>query len=240
MIKNYFKIALRNISRFKIYSFVNIAGLAIGIACCLLILLFVKNELNYDRFNTNAARIFRINSEFNDEGQAQFFKVTSSPIGPTLKTDYPEIVEAVRLSEWGRVLFKSEDKIFYEDNFYLADQSFFKVFSFELIKGDKSTALADLNSIVIDKKNALKYFGNENPLGKILTVELRGKLKDFTVTGVLDEIKDPSHITPHFIIPFENIGENRLNNWWNFGYSTYLLLNDGSSAETLEAKFLSF
>ncbi len=240
MLKNYFKIALRNLGKHKGFSFINIAGLAIGIACCIFILLYVKNELNYDRFNEQADRIFRINTDFIEQGESQRFEVTSAPIGPTLKQDYPEVVDEARLSRRDRVLIKSDNKSFYESDFFYADPSFFNIFSFNLKYGDKSTALEDVNSIVINKTYAEKYFGNENALGKILSVELRGELKDFKVTGVLNELNEPSHITPNFIIPFKNIGERSLDNWWGFSFSTYLLLDKESSVSSLESKFPSF
>jgi putative ABC transport system permease protein len=240
MFKNYFKIAIRNLGKHKGYSFINIAGLAIGIACCIFILLYVKNELNYDRFNENADRIFRINTDFIEQGKSQRFEVTSAPIGPALKQDYPEIIDQVRISKRDKILIKSGDKSFYEDEFFFADPSFFKIFSFNLIHGSKSTALVDINSIVLDKNSAIKYFGNENPVGKILSVELRRELKDFKVTGVMDELHEPSHITPHFIIPFKNIGEASLNGWWSFGYNTYLLLDKETTTGVLESKFPAF
>lgn len=241
MFRNYLKLAIRNVNKNKIFSLINISGLAIGIACCLLIMLHIKNELSYDSFNKKADRIYRIVTDWKRQGTIIRDWSSSPQIGPALKQEFPEINQAVRVNlPWDKILVKNGNKIFYEEQFYFADPNFFNVFSISLLKGNSTTALNELNSIIIDKEQSLKYFGTENSLDKTLSIEINGKISDFKVTGVLDNIPGPSHITPHFIIPFQNIGSNQLKGWWNFGYVTYLLLNDKLSASKLESKLPGF
>ena len=241
MLKNYFKLAIRNIKKNKTVSLINISGLAIGLACCMLILLYIKNELAYDKFNNKADRIYRLVVDWKRGGEKVRSWATSPQLGPALKQEFPEISQAVRINfPWEKVLVKNGDKIFYEDQFYFADPNFFDVFSFKLFRGNSATALIEPNSVIIDREQSRKYFGSDNSLDKTLSIEINGKVSDFKVTGILDDIPGPSHITPHFIIPFQNIGSGLLNGYWNFGYSTYLLLKDKSSASKLESEFPEF
>jgi putative ABC transport system permease protein len=241
MLKNYLRMASRALQRNKGFSLINISGLAVGMTCCMLIFLYVHNELSYDSFNKKEDRIYRIDTDFKRQGKIVESIFTSPLIGPTLKEEYPEVEEAVRVTPfWQNALFKVGTESFYENQFYFADPNIFKVFSFTLLEGQATAALTDPNSIVIDKEKAAKYFGNENPLGKTLSVELFGQMRDFKVTGVLNDIPGPSSITPHFMVSFKNIGYNEVGAWWGFGYVTYLLLNKGSSAANLENKLPAF
>ena len=237
MIRNYFKIAVRNLLRHKAYSFINVLGLAIGIACCLLIMLYVVDELSYDRFNKNADRIYRVTAELTQEGETVKFSVTSPPMGPAMEREYPEIQKSVRLhyDYTGQVLMKYGDKKFYESNLIHADPSFFEVFTFPLKKGDSKTALSSPNSIILTEESAKKYFGDEDPMGEVLSVDTDG-LRDFIVTGVLDEVPDNSHIKPEFIIPFEHVAKGMMDNWWTLGFYTYVLLPEKYNPLELEDK----
>jgi len=183
MFKNYIKIILRNLARQKGYALINILGLAIGIACFILIALWVFDELSYDQFHEKKQRIFRVNTISSDFGI-----VTSSSwrLGPTMKDAYPEVESYTRVWPWARSLVKYEDKIFDEWNIYLADSSFFSIFTFPFIKGEPKTALAERYSVVITEATAERYFGSEEPLGKM--VYSRAFDRNFKVTGVIKNV----------------------------------------------------
>ncbi|MBL7961164.1 ABC transporter permease, partial [bacterium] len=241
MLKNYFKISIRNLLKHKAYSMINVLGLATGMACCMMILLFVKDELSYDQFHKNSKRIYRILSDFHNQGESQRTSVTSPPIGPALKTDFPEIEQAVRISQsYSKVLVKHGDKAFYENDFYYADPALLEAFSFPLSEGDAENALSDPNSVILSRASAEKYFGDSDPLGKTLTIEVRRNLTDYKVTGVLKDIPGNSTFRPNFIIPFSQLGTSTLDAWWHFGFFTYLLLSEPSADHELESKFPSF
>ncbi len=239
MFQNYLKIALRNLLRHKAYTVINIAGLSVGMACCALMLLYIRDELRYDRFHRRAEHIYRVVTTERDQHGANTFPGTPAPMAPALKQEYPEVRQAVRVqSPYSRTLVSYEDKQFYEEKIYSADSTLFEVFDFPLLQGDPKTALRHSQSVVMSRAAAQKYFGAENPLGKILRIERGGR--DFQVTGILQEIPQASHLRPNFIIPFENIGEFALGNWWQFSFHSYLLLTDEAAASALEANLLQF
>jgi len=240
MFKNYFKIAIRNLGRNQGYAVINIFGLVIGMACCLLILLYVQDELSYDRYHQNAARIYRVALQLHaGNAPVKSFAVTSPPMAPALLRDYPEIRQAVRLQNSAPLVGYGERR-FYEDNFFWADASVFAVFTFPLIQGDAVTALREPRSIVLAEKMARKYFGAENPIGKVLTV---ADTLDLKVTGVMANIPSHSHFIPDCFASFSTLSQifpsNRDNwesNWWNHGYYTYLLLDEQASAAVVEQR----
>ncbi len=240
MLENYLKIAFRNLLKHKSYTFINIVGLALGITCCALILLYVHHELSYDRFHDKAEDIYRLTVTFDRDGQKNTESIMAAPIGPALKAEYAEILDAVRLRVLpGETLVKNEDRRFYEDNVYIADPNIFDLFDFTFLQGNPKTALQNPNSIVLSRDAAEKYFGGrEPPLGKTLTMEMGATT--FEVTGILDKIPEASHIRPDFIIPFINYGERRLKNWWGFSFQTYVLLQEQSSPQKLEKQFPNF
>ncbi|MBX7152033.1 ABC transporter permease [bacterium] len=241
MVFNYLKVAIRSLVKHTGYSSINITGLAIGTACCILILLFVNDECSYDQFNEKADKIYRVNSEFIEQGQPKQYSQTSPPIGPAMKEEFPEIEEVVRVtSSYDKVLIKVGENSFYEKRFFYSDPSLFRVFSFSLSDGNAETALADLHSIVLSKSSAQKYFGDTSPVGKTLAIELRGNLIEFKITGVLNDIPYTSHFRPDFIIPFTNLSKGRLEEWWDFGFHTYVLLGPSTTASELEQKFTAF
>ncbi|MGD8535731.1 MAG: ABC transporter permease [Candidatus Aminicenantes bacterium] len=228
MITNYLKIAFRNMKRHKAYSFINIAGLAIGMAICILILLWVQDELNFDRFHENAENICRVN--MNDQNYGVVWPIVSIPVGPALKQEFPEVVDSVRVSDF-RGLVTREEKKFDEIGAYV-DPSFFEIFSFPFVKGDSKTALLAPSAIVITQEMAEKFFGTEDPLGKNL--KLNNTL-DLTVTGVIKDMPQNSHIHFDFLLPFE-IFEKRdrePTNWGRFQIYTYVMLQD-------DAPFIEF
>ena len=172
MFKNYLKITLRNFRKYKTYSFINIFGLAAGIACCILILIYVQDELNFDTFHEKSNRIFRvveIRSTL-DQGD-QHIAYTMGPLGPALVNDFPEVVDAVRFFEGWRLTVKQGEVRNIVRNYLFSEPDFFNVFDFELLQGDPNTALTEPHSIILTETTARQLFGDENPLGKILKVE---------------------------------------------------------------------
>lgn len=226
MIKNYLKITFRVIKKHKGYSFINITGLAVGIACCLLILLWVRDELSFDRFHENHKRIFR--TVLKIEGQW----ATSSPwaLAPILKREYPEIRSATRYRQ-NDLLFTYEDKSFYEEMAFV-DPDFFEIFTFPWVKGSQDTPFPTLTSAVITERTAAKYFGNEDPLGKTLTVNDRTKL---SVTGVIENVPSNSTLEFDILVSVKIFGEEKLNSW-ALESSSFILLDKNASPDALEKK----
>jgi putative ABC transport system permease protein len=235
MFKNYFTVALRNLKKQKFYSFINIAGLSIGIACCILILLFVQDELSFDTFHTQSGSIYRILTEFDSDGQRVLIAPTALPLAPVLRIDIPEVTTIARISCKFSYLIGREDTCFYEDIIY-ADPDFLKIFSFPLLAGNTESVLSDPNSIVISEKMALKYFGDSDPVGRILTIQ---NTQDYTVTGVLRNLPRNSHLSFDFLASFAAIDNTpRATEWDHFSNDyTYLLLPDNAGPAALEEKF---
>jgi len=244
MFKNYLKIALRILKRYKVYSFINISGLAIGLACCLLILLYVRYERSYDRYHENADHIYRVVEELDFFGNKSHMAVTPAPFAPAMKNEFPEAKDAVRFMKGnfseGKVLVTHGTDSYYEDKLYFADNSVFEIFTFPLFKGDPKNALKEPFTVVISQEKARKYFGDEDPMGKILTLNDQYSQSDFTVKGVLKDIPKNSHFRFDFLASFATM-EKRfpewVQNWFNHMYYTYLLLDENSSPEALEGKF---
>ena len=240
MLKNYLKITIRNIKRHKGYSFINISGLAIGMACCILILLWVKDELNFDRFHENADVIYRITDRYPDSsGGYSSTAVSPWPLAEALKTDFPEIVESARLRILTYRLISYKDKKFYENDFVAVDPSFLKMFSFPLVKGDITTALTEPNTILITEETAARYFGAENSIGKVLTYNNN---TDFKVTGVLKNVPHNSHIRFDFLVPFESTLRDFgwTDSWWTDNYTTYVQLAENASFQHISDKVYDY
>lgn len=226
MFKNYLKIALRNLLKYKGYSLINIFGLAVGMASCILILLYVHDELSYDQHHEKANQIYRVTREwFNSDGSPSLhLGHVAPPIGPLLKNDFPDILQMARISDGGNPLLRYQDKVFQEERFYFADPNIFEIFTLPLLKGDPNNALADPNGVVITPAMAQKYFGSEEPLGKVLNFDNQADLK---VTGVMQEIPANSHFHFDFLgsmkLPELVFGEREFKNWGSNNYATYLL-----------------
>jgi len=242
MFKNYMKITLRNIRRYKTYSFINIMGLSVGIACCLLILLFVRDELSYDRYHEKGDRICRLVDSFEAPGgMDRHFAFSSAPIAPALKNDFPEVEDAVRLISRRR-LGEYAGKKFYENYLFYADASLFSIFTFPLIRGNPETALEEPNSVVISQETALKYFGEEEPVNK--TLKLDGN--DFLVTGIMENMPKSSHFYANIFCSFktleqsEDFRENYLQSWARHEFYTYILMQENYDYRVLEAKLPGF
>jgi putative ABC transport system permease protein len=239
MFFNYLKVTWRNIKRYKGYSFINITGLAVGLACCILILLWVQDELSYDRFHSNRDDLYRVVTEWRKTEPATHYWPVSAPLAPALKEEYPEIIKATRFTRLRRgQLVKFGDKHFTESQICLTDPDFFDMFTFPLLKGGPQTALTDRISIVITETVAGKYFGNEDPLGKILNINNE---YDFTVTGVLKDVPHNSHLQFDILIPFIRIEDFEtawavLDNWTLSGFATYVQLEKNAFSQDLTNK----
>ncbi len=235
MFKNYLKIALRNIRKHKGYSFINIAGLAIGVASCLLLFLWVQDELSYDRYHDNADRIYRVVSQYEAEGKVRRSAKTSAPVGPALVNDFPEIEKAVRFSRNGFVV-SYQNKRFVEQ-VYFTDPEIFDAFTFPLVKGNPKNALKEPHSIVISEEMSRKYFGDEDPSGKIITL---GERRDYKITGIFKDIPQNSHFRFHFLGLFSDYASRHFDQWGISNYWTYILVSENFSLDEFKAKSPQF
>jgi putative ABC transport system permease protein len=248
MFKNYFLSAYRNIVRNKFYSAINVVGLAIGIICAILILLYVQEELTFDKHHSNYERIYRLESDFTISGKNTLAALVPMPMAPTLMDEYPEIENYVRFAGFGieDILFTYQEKKFYEDNIYFADSSVFDVFTHEFIFGSPEKALNEPNTMVITESFSQRYFGDANPVGEVLTSSNFG---DFRVTGVIKNVPANSHLTFDCLLSMATIvelaGVERFNDrsagsFWNISVFGYLLLKENTSIEGLHTKFPDF
>jgi putative ABC transport system permease protein len=224
MLKNYLTIALRNISRHKGYTFLNVAGLAVGIASCILIFFFIRNELSYDTYHQDADRIYRVAIDIQSKADNRIFAKTSAPLVNALKKDFPQVEGAVQLWKWNSQLVKyREQKSFYEDNFFLTTPDVFKVFTIPLVKGDPATALSRPLTVVLAEETAQKYFGREDPIGKTLDINK----KQYEVTGVMAKLPYNSHLklnmlTSVTMLQNEEWYQDVAANWHSTMFFTYI------------------
>ncbi|QQS35414.1 MAG: ABC transporter permease [Ignavibacteriales bacterium] len=245
MFLNYLKIALRNLKKYKAYSFINIFGLAAGLACSILIMLYVIDELSYDQHHEKKDRIYRVTREWlNQDGESSLHLArVAPPIGPLLKQDYPDLVlDVVRVLADYSTLLKVGDKNFVEEKFFWAEENIFDIFSFDMIRGDPSTALKEPKSVVLTESSAKKLFGTTDVLGKYIAYENEGDLK---VTGVIKDVPENSHFRFDFLGSFITLvnflPENTLTtNWGSNNYLTYVVLPEEIPAEVLLEKFPGF
>jgi putative ABC transport system permease protein len=235
MIKNYLKIALRNMLRHRGLSLLNISGLAIGMACCFLVFLWVQDELSFDRFHQNARQIHRVLR--NSQGTDIYNPYNPGPVGPALKSDYTEIINAARTFGNASGPLKYKNRIF-NAGICGADPSFFEIFTFPFLKGDPRSCLSDPRSIVLTQEIASRLFDDEDPLGKTVGFEWWGKWHDLKVTGIIKDIPHNSSIQFDYILPFEFVTWSGMTiTDWDIGaYPTYVLLNKEANPEKVQAK----
>ena len=225
MFKNYFKTALRNLRKNKLYSAINIFGLTMGLAACMLIGVYINHELSYDKFNVNADRIVRATMEYKQAETVNTTATTGTKVGPQFKRTFPAVEEYVRTFISSSVV-KSGDKTFDESRILFADDPFFKVFSFKLIDGNAATALDAPDKIVLTKSIAKKYFGTEDAVNKTLNVIGR----DMTVSAVCEDAPQNSQLKFDFVTQFLNLSNGvKEETWWNANWITYFLLRDKNS-----------
>ena len=254
MIKNYFKIAWRNLMKNKTFSFINVFGLAIGLTSCMLITLYLYSELTYDSYHKNIGQIYQLGTTFVKEGKEDRTANTPAPMARTMQQEFPEIQKTTRLMKSfadDKTLLQYSSpsgvrKSFYETKGYLADSTFFQVFTYRFIEGDPATALSNPNSLVISKEIAGKLFGNESAINKVLHVSSSTNGDhDFNITGVFEPSKIPTHIDARFFMSIkggdiEEFAGRAADLASNNMFHTYLVLRPGSDHKKLEAKFPAF
>lgn len=235
MLKNYIKIAFRNLWRNKGYSFINIFGLAVGLASCIIILMYVKHELSYDQHHEHADRIYRVTSHIDFAGNYLELASGPAPMGPTLLQDYPEVESMVRLRPRGNYTVRQGNQNISEEGFVFADSSIFNVFTIPLLNGDKS-ALTEPNTVALSEEMAQKYFERKDVVGETLTLM---DTYDFEITGVFETMPEISHFQFNFLLSMPTIDEANNNMWLSNNFRTYLLLREGSDPTEFEENFES-
>ena len=247
MLKNYLRIAIRNLAKYKFISFINIFGLTVGLACCLLILTYILHETSYDKYNRQADRIYRVTRSFNnDQGVVSLhLGAVAPPFGPLLKNDFPDIQQITCLLPIGHQMpMRYEDKIFNEDDLFFADSSFPGMFDMTVLKGNPRTALTDPFSMMITPAVARKYFGDADPINKVIRMDNQFNVK---VTGIFQPFPSAAHLHPQVLLSFNTLkdsavyGEKNLRtNWSNNAFYTYLLLPEHYPVRSLEAQLPAF
>ena len=240
MLKNFFKITFRNLWRHKGFSFINILGLAVGMAACFLIFLYVHFERSYDSFHSKSSNIYRLVTDVITPSETIHAGITSWPMGPNIKADFPEVEAAVRVQRTSMLVTKDEKK-FQEENVLYADSTFFKMFDFPLSEGNPQTVLKEASSVVLTKSAAKKYFGVTDPIGQTVL------LLDYypaKVTGVMEDLPENSHIKAEMLVSMstltQTINPGQDEQWSNFDATTYLLLAPGTNTALLQKKFPRF
>jgi putative ABC transport system permease protein len=238
MLHNYGKVTHRNFRRQKVYSIINITGLAVGMACCILILSYVHRELSYDKYHANSERIFRLVVNGSVSGREFNIASTNNPPGPVFTQEYPEVENAVRFRRRYRTPVKYENRTYFEEGVFWADASVFDVFSFPLVIGNPKTALENPFTAVITESTALRYFGTDDPVGKVLRFDDQA---DYTITGVMRDVPKNSHFTFDMLLSFATryaTNKEQVEKWMgDFDNHTYLLLREDADYRKLENKF---
>lgn len=240
MFKNYLKTAWQNIRKNKLFSAINILGLSAGLACCILIFLFIQYEFSYDKFNLQAKNIYRVTSVMQSANGESELAVTPAPWAPLMKKDFPEIKEYTRLLKDEKVsIGEPGQQHFHETQMLYADSTFLNVFTVDLKQGDVRHALEKPNSIILTDETAKKYFGNQNPIGKTLEVNSYGRSFNAEVTAIVKKLPSASHFSFNAIVSLQTLGD--LSSMWSFHmFQSYLLLNNNASAASLEKNFPAF
>jgi putative ABC transport system permease protein len=236
MFKNYLKTAWRNIRKNKLFSFINILGLSLGIATCFIIMLYVQDELSYDRFNKNADNIARVVFHADINGGKINESVTMPPVAQTIKKDFPEVQDATRIKDVGKPKIIYNNIVYKDDEFALVDLNFFSIFTLPMIEGDAKTALAQPDGIVLTQETAEKYFGKAEPIGKIIEINTDSN-RVYKVTGVIKNIPANSHFHFNMFGSMAGSEDAKSDSWMHGGYHTYLLLKPGSDLKKIEARF---
>jgi len=239
MLKNYFVIAIRNLWRNKVFSIINISGLSIGLTCCMLIFLYTKDEVSYDRFHEKKNQIYRVTADvFDDKGQEAFKGVKTGLVqGPSFKQNIPEVEDFVRVQGSTYVVKKGKET--FNQEVLFADDNFFSVFSFPLINGNPKKVLSDLNSMVLSDEAAKKYFGTTDVIGKTLDLQVNDKFQPFVISGVTKRSPQNSTIKFDVLLPMKFRGKiDPDNSWLNMFISTFLVLNPNADPKAVSAKMM--
>ena len=234
MFKNYFKVAIRSILKQKGLAFINLFGLSVGIACFSLFLLYAINEFTFDSFHKNSKNIYRVCewTEALGKDPANGMSYNPMPLGPAMKTEFPDVIQAIRFKEpWGESFIKNGDKVSREEVSF-TDAPFFSVFTFKLNSGDPSSVLKDPHNIILTEETAKKFFGNENPIGKTLQIKVFDQFDPFIVTGIAENIPSNSSIQFKILGNFDYLNETdfakRMNSWHSISFLTFVELRKGS------------
>lgn len=233
MLKNFIRIAFRGLLKNKAFTIINILGLALGLATCLLIVFYVFDELSYDRFNLNANRIYRVNMDMKYGGNVASYAITPPPLAATLKNNYPEVERSARLIHDQGVRIKKEGEYIQEEKVVYADSELFGIFTLPLLEGDPKTALTEQNTLVITESTAKRYFNNTHVLGRVINLSDN---TNFKITGVMKDIPSQSHFNFDFFFSIAQRADAKLADWNNFSYTTYVLLKAGTDPKAFEAK----
>lgn len=236
MLKNYLKIAVRNLTRNKVFSLINIAGLSLGLTCCMLIVLYTKDEISFDRFQKNKDRLYRVQVTMSDEKETRTIGSTNAIHGPGFKQEIPEIQEVVRTQGSSFVIKKGQDLL--NENVLFADENFFTVFSMPLVAGDPGTVLADIHSIVLTEELAEKYFNTTDAIGKTLDLKIDNNFETFTVAGIAKKCPENSSIQFGMVLPFKYQEAKGWTDseWLGFYMNTFILLNEKAVLAKVEPK----
>ncbi len=240
MLKNYLTITLRSLRKHRGYTFLNLFGLAIGMACCVAIALYVRGELSYDQSYDGAENIYRVVLDFRMQELEMQTAYSARPLGPTLATDFPEVEHATRL--WydpsGQMTVRSGDQAFPEDRFFFADSTFFEVFGMPLLQGDPQTALRAPFTVVLTESTVRRYFGETNPIGQTLAVREPSDrdVFEYTVTGVMANLPTHTHLDFDLLASYTTQRQSRSESWLGFGVYTYVRVRPGTDPAALEAK----
>jgi putative ABC transport system permease protein len=240
MFKNYLKVALRNLFKHKVYSFINILGLAVGIAASVLIALYIFNELSYDRFHVNADRTYRVVADWSNKGDSRIHQLgTPSVLARTIRGMYPQVESLVQIAgPIGDCVIRYRENALKEPDVFAAEPSFFKVFTFPLVKGDPETALRDPYSIVLSQSLAAKCFGEEDALDKIVEIPALSQQNPFRVTGVARDVPQNSHLRFEMLISLVTLFPQEDPGWTSNNFATYLLLREGVTQDLMEEKLV--
>lgn len=239
MLRNYFKIAFRNLWRNRVFSGINVFGLAVGLASCLLLFLYISHELSYDEFHQKGDRIVRVVMEYSMEGQANRVQQTGTKVAPEFGRQFPEVEAGVRL-ENRQAVVSYGDRRFSEKRVVYADSTLFDIFSFPLKQGNPKTALTGPNKVVLSESAARKYFGDENPVGKTVRISAGGGDRDYAITGVVADCPANSQIKYDLLASFTTLSASKREQWFSANYATYLLLRKPESMASLQAKIPGF
>ncbi|MBP6979005.1 MAG: ABC transporter permease [Bacteroidales bacterium] len=246
MFWNFIKTTFRSIKRDKFHTILNILGLSVGLAAFIIIYLYVRDELTYDKHNLKYRSIYRIESDFTISNKHDRFAIVPVPMGPALKLEFPEVETFVRFLNEGNTLMRYKEKEYYEDNFFFTDSTVFDVFTVEFIQGSPYKALTEPQTIVLTETTAKKYFGDINPMGEFLT---SGSDHAYKVTGIIRDLPVNAHLRYDALLSaatiVKEIGAERFNsmepvNFWNIGVYTYVLLNENASMQSIHDKFGPF
>ena len=243
MFRNYLKIAWRNLMKYKFISFINLFGLTVGITCCLLISIYIINELSYDRINPKASQVYRVTRSFNTPGGPENLHLSevAPPFGPLLQHEFPDIQNMTRVLSNGSTALRYQEKLFNETQVFFADEHFFDFFPTAIVKGNPKISLAEPDMVMMTEGVAKKYFGNEDPIDKMVKLDNR---RFFKVAGLFKPLPANSHFHPEILVSFNTLNDSTIygkkgleTNWGNNAFYTYIMLPPNYPTNKLETQF---